>query len=69
MIMFLQSIERPKVSLFFMVLRGFVIVLPAFFILPPFIGDAGLWLSIPVAESVVTVLIIAYTVINRKRLY
>ena len=52
-----------------MVLRGFVIVLPAFFILPSFIGDAGLWLSIPVAESVVTVLIIAYTVINRKRLY
>lgn len=69
MIMFLQSIERPKASLFFMVLRGFVIVLPAFFILPSFIGDAGLWLSIPVAESVVTVLIIAYTVINRKRLY
>ncbi|MBP5743252.1 MAG: MATE family efflux transporter [Paludibacteraceae bacterium] len=69
MITFLQSIERSKIALVFMVLRGFVIVLPAFFILPSVIGDAGLWLSIPVAESAVTLLIAVYTVINRKKLY
>ena len=56
---YLQSIERSAKATVLTLLRGFVIVIPCFILLPKWIGIPGIWLAIPVAElltSVATVL-------------
>ncbi len=34
-----------------MLLRGCILVIPIFILLPHLIGDKGLWLAVPVAEA------------------
>ena len=51
-ICFLQSIERSTVSTLLTLLRGIVLVVIFFRWLPSLIGTGGLWVSIPVSESV-----------------
>lgn len=48
---YFQSIERSRRATLFMLLRGYVLVIPSFLILPQLLGPAGLWLAIPVAET------------------
>lgn len=57
---YLQSIEQARKATIFTLLRGFIIVIPAFIILPALIGDIGMWLAIPIAEFITLVLIIAF---------
>jgi len=45
-----QSIEKIGPSVTVMLLRGVVLLLPCFFILPELLGSAGIWLAAPVAE-------------------
>lgn len=45
-----QSIERVKTAACFAVLRGFVFLIPAFMLLPRFLGERGLWLSLCFSE-------------------
>lgn len=55
-----QSLEKARAATTFMLLRGYIFILPCFMLLPHVIGSSGLWLAIPVSE-VVTLLCIAAT--------
>ncbi len=52
-----QSIERVVASTFYTLLRGVILLVPCFIILPRIIGVAGLWLSIPMAEMLTSMII------------
>lgn len=55
---FKQSIEQAFSATIFTLLRGFVIVIPTFIILPVLIGNIGMWLAIPAAEFITLLMII-----------
>lgn len=55
---YLQSIEQARKATLFTLLRGFLIVIPMFIILPALIGDIGMWLAIPAAEFITLLLIV-----------
>lgn len=52
MIGYYQSIEKAGIASLISLLRGFVVLVPSFMILPSLIGNAGLWLAIPVSELI-----------------
>ena len=56
-----QSIERPRQTIVFMLLRGFIVIIPMFILLPNIIGDIGLWLAVPLSELLTLVVITIYT--------
>ena len=56
-----QSIERPRPAIFFMLLRGFIVIIPTFILLPTIIGDIGLWLAVPLSELLTLIAIIGYS--------
>ena len=62
---YLQSVERAGLATFFTLMRGMVLLVAAFLILPGLYGVTGLWLSVPAAE-VLTTLLIAIFVIKNK---
>lgn len=49
---YMQSIEQSTRASIYSILRGFVIVIPCFILLPKMIGQIGMWLAIPVAEAI-----------------
>lgn len=53
-----QSVERIKRATLFVFLRGFVLLIPCFFLLPQLLGVKGIWLAMPLAEFTTTLLII-----------
>ena len=55
---YMQSIEQAYKATIFTLLRGFVIVIPTFIILPKLIGNIGMWLAIPTAEFITLLLVI-----------
>lgn len=57
---FLQSIERYKPSTFFMLLRGYVFIIPCFILLPMAVGIYGLWLAEPLSEVITLALLLMY---------
>lgn len=62
-----QSVKRPRQAVLFMLLRGFIIIIPAFIILPRLIGVAGLWLAVPVSETLTTLYIISHALRKSHR--
>lgn len=67
---FMQSVEQAGKATVFTLLRGFVIVIPTFIILPKLTGNIGMWLAIPVSEFITLMLISVTTVsniINKKK--
>lgn len=60
MIGYLQSIERGRSAALFSALRGVVLIIPAFIFMPQLIEGVGIWLALPVAESVTMILIYSY---------
>lgn len=63
---FLQSLERYRPSTLFMLLRGYVIIIPCFVAMPMIIGLNGLWLAQPVSESITLLLLLIYFFRIRK---
>ena len=63
---YLQSIERTGLANIYSVLRGFVIVLPAFILLPKLMGNVGMWLAIPAAELVTLMIMVPMIILKRK---
>lgn len=49
---YFQSVEKAGIASFISLLRGFVVLVPSFIILPSLIGIAGLWLAIPMSEFI-----------------
>lgn len=63
---FMQSIEQAYQATTFTLLRGFVIVIPTFIILPELIGNMGMWLAIPAAELITLLLIVVNQLLSAK---
>lgn len=53
---FIQSKEYAKISLIISLSRGFVLIILVLMILPNLIGIDGVWLSLPIAELLTTIL-------------
>ena len=48
-----QSIELAKKAMFFMLLRGIILMSICFLALPHLLGEKGLWLAVPCAELII----------------
>lgn len=60
-----QSIENAARSTVYTMLRGIIFLVPSFLVLPPMLGEQGLWLAIPAAE-VLTLAVIAILYLYRR---
>lgn len=61
-----QSIEKAARSTAYTLLRGIVLLVPSFILLPRLIGEAGLWLAIPAAEIMTCAIITTLYLRMRK---
>lgn len=61
-----QSIERGRLATWLTVLRGIVLMTLCFLLLPRLMGEAGIWLSVPAAELLETLLLLALLCTRRK---
>ena len=66
---FFQSVEKVRPAIVFALLRGAIFMLPCFFLLPHFIGIKGIWLAMPLTEAATFIIVVAYTVVNRKKFF
>ena len=57
-IVYFQSMERPVVATWITVMRGFVFMTLSFLTLPHLAGTPGIWLSVPLAESLTFLLVV-----------
>lgn len=58
MVGYYQSVERASLAVVITVLRGIVLLILAFVVMPMILGERGLWLAIPVAEMLTTVAVV-----------
>ena len=56
-----QSIGQIGPAILIIVMRGFILLFAALWILPQWIGVEGVWLALPVAELLVAVFIVVFT--------
>lgn len=63
---YFQSIENVKAATAFALLRGFVFLIPVFWIMPQLAGVTGIWLSMPVSE-LATMLLIGISFVWMKK--
>lgn len=63
---FLQSLERYRPASLFMLLRGYILVVPAFMLLPHVAGTVGLWIAQPVVEAVTLVFLVVFMAVQRR---
>lgn len=61
-----QSVERDSSAMFITVMRGYVLMLLCFWLMPKLAGVNGIWLAVPVAELLTCVLILVMYLKNRK---
>ena len=66
---FWQSVERVAESVFFMLLRGLVFLVPVFVCLPSVMGVRGLWLAVPLSEVLTCMVIVFVTIRQRRKIY
>lgn len=62
---YFQSLEKIGAATTFALLRGLIILVPAFYLLPMAWGDKGIWLAMPVSEILTMLCILGYYIINR----
>jgi putative MATE family efflux protein len=65
---FFQAIGMPKVAIFLSLSRQMIFLIPALFILPHFLGLAGVWYACPLADSLSFVLTMAVLYYYYRRL-
>lgn len=64
---YLQSIERAASAVVYTLLRGMLLLVAAFLILPTLLGDKGLWLAIPTAELLTALTIAIGALLTRRK--
>ena len=62
-----QSVERIREATAFALLRGLVLLVPAFFLLPVALGSAGIWLAMPCAEALTLAAIVGWRSVSSRR--
>lgn len=60
-----QSLERHRPANYVTVLRGFVLMLLCFWLMPAYMGTPGMWLAVPMAELVTFIAVL--TIYSRSR--
>lgn len=65
-IVYFQSVERAMAATWVTVMRGFVFMALCFLLMPRVMGIPGIWLAVPFAEVLTTILVIAIY-FHRKR--
>lgn len=60
---YFQSVERPLPATVYSLARGLVFLVTAFFVMPLLVGTKGLWLALPVSETLTFLLIL----LSRRR--
>lgn len=61
-----QSVEQIRRATLFVFLRGFVLLLPCFVLLPRMWGVEGIWLAMPMAEAMTTFVIFVLFLADRR---
>ena len=62
-----QSLEHYSRSTVYMLLRGFLLIVPCFILLPDFVGNAGLWLAVPTSEAITLIIILVVKLVEIRR--
>lgn len=62
-----QSLERIGAATTFALLRGLLILVPAFYLLPQVAGNNGIWLAMPVSEVFTSLLVFMYYLYSRVK--
>lgn len=60
-----QSLERHRPANYVTIVRGFILMLLCFWLMPIFMGNKGMWLAVPMAELVTFIFIL--TIYSRSR--
>ena len=63
---YLQSLERYRPATVFMLLRGYIVIIPCFILLPMAAGVNGLWLAEPLSETITLALLLIFMATHRK---
>ncbi len=66
MIGYYQSIEQIKKATLLVGLRGFILLIPCFILLPQLVGVNGIWLSMPLTEALTALVMLVLTCLNRE---
>ena len=64
---YFQSVEGLKPAAVFALLRGAVLLSAAFYVMPKLLGTAGIWLSMPVSETVTALMMGLYCLMNKRQ--
>lgn len=62
-----QSIEKIGAATIFALLRGLLVLVPAFYLLPVALGNKGIWLAMPVSEIITLLCIFGYYLVQKAR--
>jgi len=57
---YFQSIGKAKISLFLSLLRQLIIFIPLLFILPRFLGLTGIWLAMPISDTIAALITLTF---------
>lgn len=64
---YFQSVERVRPATAFALLRGFVLLVPSFLLMPGAFGVHGIWGAMPAAELLTTVAVAGYYMMNVRK--
>ena len=64
---YFQSVERARPAMMVTLLRGFILVLLCFWLLPILMGTPGIWLAVPAAETLTLLFVLTIYCRGRKR--
>ena len=64
---YFQSVERVRPATTFALFRGVILLVPAFLLVPHLFGTPGIWLSMPVAETLTALSVVAFYLLGRRR--
>lgn len=63
---YFQSLERVRPATTFALLRGFVLLIPSFLVMPGLLGTHGIWLAMPLAEALTALAITCFYLKKRN---
>lgn len=55
---YFQSVERDRPAMIVTLLRGYILILLCFWMMPKFLGVHGIWLSVPAAELITFIFVL-----------
>ena len=62
-----QALEQARAATLFMALRGYLLIVPSFLLLPSVLGNDGLWLAVPLSEALTFGCICIYLIAKRRQ--